>query len=83
MNYKTQNTELVIQAELFMELHEKLEAFLKEAGVALGERDRLYELDQGEMQAVLESFQSCSHDIKMTAEDKGYTLNDFHPYPDE
>jgi hypothetical protein len=79
MNYEAENTELVIQAELFMELHEKLEAFLEKAGVTLGERDRLFELDQGEMQAVLQSFQSCSYDVKMVAEYKGYTLNDYDP----
>jgi hypothetical protein len=71
--------EIVIQAELFIEMHHWLEGFLKEAGVPLGQRDRLFELDQGELQAVLRTFQAFSYNIKEDAEYKGYALNDFDP----
>ena len=79
MKYDEFDVETVIVAELQAEMYEWLEAFLEKAGAPLGQRDRLFELNQGELQAVLQSFQEFSYNIKEDAEYKGYALNDFDP----
>ena len=79
MKYDEFDLEIVITAELQVEMYDWLEDFLEKAGAPDGQRGRLDGLNQGELQAVLQSFQQFSWNIKEEAEYKGYALNDFDP----